>query len=896
MFTNAFQMALISCYIIVLPILARSGAPINGLIPCSTDQVLQRELQRNPNLRAIMEKIEQHWRQNPNNGGHVRNSKGLQEKDTANPNYGQHVGIGNRRRLQATDPPTVDPTDMPHTDPTRYPQRTPTPPTTTTNSPTSLPTTLAPTPSPITPYTLPIPLEIPINFHIVSNNKIGYEQIISQIRVLNLDFNKLNSDITQGEFASRVGNYNLKYSLNNIYRVSTSKTFTDNDQMKFSTSGGSDTVNPEYIFNLWVCNLGTDLGYAYLPGIEWDRDGIVINQNAFGSISYHHQGTPWTLDAKYNLGRTTTHEVGHWLNLRHIWGDGGCTSSKDDDVSDTPKDEGPNSGCPNPGISSCGSNDMYMNFMDYTEDNCVNMFTVGQVDRSDDLFLAGGYRQTMVDYYHNPTDYTFVSYFYFVYESAQCDVGHTRRGLDTNDGAPGDAVYLCIAYSNNPHMDVITDVSVVSADRRASTVEFLLQTSCPSGYIKIDTDLNNGNHGGDYMFVCFKKEAQSSAVTRIISDLNVFKFDNAYSGETQGYTLDIHNLNKDVGSHLPISPGDFPYIYLGYKEIHSLYSVYWGLADEEPCNGIRDKSTCLSSKDGRYHRLHEPCVWCGNEPCTTYNNNECEPIEWLFANTNVQLNNDKYEFASSGLIPVDGCWQITDKVTCLSSKDSRNHRLNEPCVWCNGPCTGDNNNQCEPAGWLFTRTNQINPGQYEVAVNGYFLLQNRLSTKCMYSSADGRFSYSTCVNTYRDQMWAKDNLNGIYFRVKNYHSGKCLVNRVHNNVIYTTSPEDHSSQVFHDASCTNDDNQKWYMYGNFQATYFMIRNKETDLCIYQSPDGRFGIAPCNLDNKDQYWRAIPHGRTEAEIPPIGDIPFIKRWSNMFSKRPNTSGSETLLLL
>lgn len=97
--------------------------------------------------------------------------------------------------------------------------------------------------------------------------------------------------------------------------------------------------------------------------------------------------------APFNLGRTGTHEVGHWLNLRHIWGDGGC--EVDDFVSDTPESDGANYGCAT-GHVSCGSTDMVQNYMDYSDDACMNLMTSGQKNRMRALFESAGYRATLL--------------------------------------------------------------------------------------------------------------------------------------------------------------------------------------------------------------------------------------------------------------------------------------------------------------------------------------------------------------------------------------------------------------------------------------------------------------------------------------------------------------------
>jgi hypothetical protein len=93
-------------------------------------------------------------------------------------------------------------------------------------------------------------------------------------------------------------------------------------------------------------------------------------------MNYSYFGRLGSAIPPYNLGRTTTHEVGHWLGLRHIWGDGGC--GVDDGISDTPTASGPYFGCPSATATTCGSLDLWENYMDYTDDRCMVMFTAGQ--------------------------------------------------------------------------------------------------------------------------------------------------------------------------------------------------------------------------------------------------------------------------------------------------------------------------------------------------------------------------------------------------------------------------------------------------------------------------------------------------------------------------------------
>jgi hypothetical protein len=165
-----------------------------------------------------------------------------------------------------------------------------------------------------------------------------------------------------------------------------------NDAMKKSQRGGIDGTAPLDKLNIWVCDLaGGYLGYAYFPGMKpTANQGVVIDYQAFG--------TTGSAEAPFDLGRTATHEVGHWLNLYHTWGDDGNSCNGSDLVDDTPNQADENYGCPSfPQIScSNGPNgDMYMNYMDYTDDPCMMMFSAGQRLRMLAVFAAGGPRNNL---------------------------------------------------------------------------------------------------------------------------------------------------------------------------------------------------------------------------------------------------------------------------------------------------------------------------------------------------------------------------------------------------------------------------------------------------------------------------------------------------------------------
>lgn len=232
-------------------------------------------------------------------------------------------------------------------------------------------------------------INIPIYVHVVYSNwqkNISDAQIRSQIDVLNQDFRARNADTynVPSEFAGLVADTEINFSLAGIYRHSNSNSsWGTNDAVKYTYP----PISPETHLNIWICNIGGGtLGYAQFPGGSPATDGVVISPQYFGTTGY--------VSAPYNKGRTATHEIGHYLNLRHIWGDGNCY--QDDFVSDTPASDRANYGCPSYPTVNCRSNDMTMNYMDYTNDACMNMFSKGQKARMRAIFAYNGPRAAMV--------------------------------------------------------------------------------------------------------------------------------------------------------------------------------------------------------------------------------------------------------------------------------------------------------------------------------------------------------------------------------------------------------------------------------------------------------------------------------------------------------------------
>lgn len=232
-----------------------------------------------------------------------------------------------------------------------------------------------------------IPVVVNVLYRTAAEN-ISLTQIQSQIDVLNQDFNALNSDFNQVPtiFSGVKANVGISFVLDAVYRKSTTKSsWGTRDAMKKSKQGGIDPTSPTTKLNLWVCTIGGGiLGYAQFPGGSSATDGVVIDSK--------YLGTTGTATAPFNKGRTATHEVGHWMNLRHIWGDTTCGS---DLVSDTPTHNTANYGMPVfPHYSTCTGTpiEMTMNYMDYTDDAGMYMFSNGQKSRMLAIFASGGTR------------------------------------------------------------------------------------------------------------------------------------------------------------------------------------------------------------------------------------------------------------------------------------------------------------------------------------------------------------------------------------------------------------------------------------------------------------------------------------------------------------------------
>ena len=247
-------------------------------------------------------------------------------------------------------------------------------------------------------------VKIPVVVHIVwrtpEENAISDAQIRGQIDSLTKDFRKRNADaanIPSLAFKNLAADCEIEFCLaqrdtlgfttsgivrrqTTVVNIGDSFAAITKRKVYYSEFGGDNAWRPDRYLNIWVCaySEGGFIGWATPIATAMEKpaeDGCVIHYKAFGVSAFNFPTR--------NRGRTLVHEVGHYFNLLHTWG-ANNTCSDDDEVEDTPRQAGPNSGCPSfPATQSCPSNggDMYMNYMDYPYDDCVLMFTKGQKAR-----------------------------------------------------------------------------------------------------------------------------------------------------------------------------------------------------------------------------------------------------------------------------------------------------------------------------------------------------------------------------------------------------------------------------------------------------------------------------------------------------------------------------------
>lgn len=247
---------------------------------------------------------------------------------------------------------------------------------------------------------------IPVVVHILynsTNQNISDGQVLSQFAALNRDYRRLNTDTVEIPFyyKSHSADCGIRFALATldpsgsattgiIHKHTNVLAFDINDNIKITAKGGDDAWDRDNYLNIWVGNLSDGvIGYSSTPGTTKTTDGVTILYTAFG--------TTGAARVPFNLGRTASHEIGHWLNLVHTWGDADCGN---DYVDDTPQQQAATRGNPRGIRVSCGNGpygDMYMDYMDFTDDLGMHMFTYGQRDRMRVLFAEGGPRNSILN-------------------------------------------------------------------------------------------------------------------------------------------------------------------------------------------------------------------------------------------------------------------------------------------------------------------------------------------------------------------------------------------------------------------------------------------------------------------------------------------------------------------
>jgi len=271
---------------------------------------------------------------------------------------------------------------------------------------------------------------LPIVIHVVwadAEENIPTDIILKQIDRLNLDFNnpRTGRESVPLEFRAATANPAIQFCLARkdpngnphpgIIRRQTSVKNIGSSKDAFGkylihSSSGSPAWNPARYINVWIGKMENIFGRSTIGGTSYpvEEDGIVIDPSQFG-IDF----------SRDILGRTLVHEMGHYLGLQHLWGSRSGDCTEDDAINDTPIQDGPYFDCPKYPQRSCGNNNMFMNFMDFVDDHCMDLFTKGQVERMHNTLnshraglliphedcnsLTGNVMLTQVKYFHRPS-------------------------------------------------------------------------------------------------------------------------------------------------------------------------------------------------------------------------------------------------------------------------------------------------------------------------------------------------------------------------------------------------------------------------------------------------------------------------------------------------------------
>ncbi len=398
---------------------------------------------------------------------------------------------------------------------------------------------------------------IPVIFHVIHNGQtqgatpnVSQALIQAQLDQLNIDFSNMagSSDPVAAdadiEFClaqvDESGSLLAEPGINRRHRdefgfsaPSWTTTYVDN------TIKPATQWDPDLYCNIWVLDIsGGVLGWAQFPdnsglpgmptsGGPADEDGVVVLYSSVGSMAMPFGGG----SAAYDNGRTLTHEIGHWLGLRHIWGDGGCTV--DDFCNDTPESDGSNFGCPN--HTSCGTQDMVENYMDYTDDDCMDIFTFDQVARMHTVLTTAAVprRGSLL----SSTVCTVAPVISFKESSTSI-----IEGTDCNSTSILVEVVLSTAGSNNPGALVVVD----AASTASSPDDFSLGTAVVTW--------PSGSSGSQFVNVIIQQDGLSE-----MSESIVLKLTSPIGDGVIG-PLDTHTITLSDDDPMPGSVSGFEYI------------------------------------------------------------------------------------------------------------------------------------------------------------------------------------------------------------------------------------------------------------------------------------------------------------------------------------------------
>ncbi|WP_435260985.1 GEVED domain-containing protein [Tenacibaculum sp. nBUS_03] len=363
-------------------------------------------------------------------------------------------------------------------------------------------------------------ITIPVVVHVLytnATNNISDAQILSQIDVLNKDFRRTNTDKTNKW--TQAADTEIEFAMakidpsGNSTEAITRKLVSDSDwgtkfkarnAMKSVATGGIDPWDTSEYLNMWIVPKMTStgprgdrniLGFAQFPGGAAATDGLVMIHDAFGTVG--------TLNPSFNLGRTTTHEIGHYLNLRHIWGDGPC--GVDDFVSDTPESDAPNYSC-NTGHTSCGSEDMVQNYMDYSDDACMNLFTLGQKNRMRAVLEVGGFRRSLAlsDKFGSEESVCKTIVPKGVSTSGVSETGATVKWTAVS-GATYDVRYRKVGTSSWTTKQSSSASVILTGLSDSTKYQVQVRSKCSSGYSKYSFSVNFSTNLGVKATYCASK-------------------------------------------------------------------------------------------------------------------------------------------------------------------------------------------------------------------------------------------------------------------------------------------------------------------------------------------------------------------------------------------------------